>query len=258
MRLFCKLYLAAGMLCCFVFTGCFEVEEKTAFTTATTGNYAITVDMSEMIARLKMFGAGEQLRELPLQDTTILFRDALTTDSVLTAQEKQTIIAGTLKLQMNREENVMKLTLANPFKDLKQLNQSRDVLFKMLTNTGKGSLPAMEGLAQTSAGVMNLLDLKALGIVQKADKGLLTQTISNPTRLKTTFENDSSLQQLKQMTALLGAPVVFKNAFTFPAAITSFQAVNGTLSADKKSLLIRNTLEDLLDNPALFTYQVRY
>ena len=258
MRIFCKLYLAAGMFCCFVFTGCFEVEEKTAFTTATTGNFAIAVDMSEMIARLKMFGAGEQLKELPLQDTTILFSDVLTRDTVLTAHEKQTINGGSLKLQMKREENVMKLTLTNPFNNLEQLNQSRDVLFKMLTNTGKGSIPAMEGLAQASAGVMNLLDLKALGIVQKADKGLLTQSIVNSTALKTTFENDSSLQQLKQMTALLGAPVVFKNAFTFPAAITSFQAVNGTLSADKKSLLIRNTLDELLDNPSLFTYQVRY
>lgn len=252
------LYLAAGMLCCSLFMGCFEVEEKTSFTSATTGNYALSVDAGEMIARLKMFGGAEQLKELPVQDTIIKLSDLLLQDTVLNLEEREAVMKGSVQLRINKDSNAMKLTMTNQFESLAQLNASRDVLLKVFATMGNASMPAMEGLGPASAGVLSLLNLKKLGVSQKASPGLLTQKVDNANTLSTRLAGDSAIQQIQQMTALMGTPVVFKQGFSFAKPIQQYTASHGTLSDDKKSILIRNTLDDLLSSPASFNYEIRY
>ncbi len=252
-----KLYAIVSVITCLFFAGCLEVEEQTTFKTANTGDYTLAIDMGKMIAQLKMFGAGEQLGSLQMKDTTIYFKDFIDKDTILSLQDKDLIRNGVMKMNLNPDDGEMKLTMSAPFTNPIQLNLIRSALFKMLEAGAKPGFKSIESMTQ-NAGSLSMLDLNILGFTLIVNKGIITNKLSNPDQLKTFLNNDSTLQQIKQLAPLMGATVSFKNVYTFATPIKNFTATNGTISENRKTIIIKNELNNLFENPASFEFTISY
>lgn len=250
------IYSVVCFAACFLFVGCFEVEETTAFKTADSGDYSISVDMGKMIAQLKMFGGGEKLNDLKEKDSIAFFKDMLEHDSLLTSEEKDALHDGYMKMLFNEEKEEMKVVMAAPFKNLQQLSILRNTLFKMVTSKTKGGMPGMDNLPG-GAGNLSMLDINSLGFLLKTEKGLISNTL-NAEMLKRNLEGDSMMQQIKQMVPLMGSSVTYKTVYSFPKPVKDLKAANGTISDDKKTIIIKNDFNDLFDNPAAFEYSISY
>jgi hypothetical protein len=250
------IYSIVCLAACFLFVGCFEVEETTAFKTADSGDYSISVDMGKMIAQLKMFGGAEKLNDLKEKDSIAYFKDILQHDSLLSKEEKDVLQDGYMKMLFNEEKEEMKVVMAAPFKSLAQLSIMRNTLFKMVTSKTKAGLPSMDNLPG-GAGSLSMLDINSLGFSLKTEKGLISNTL-NAEKLKQNLEGDSLMQQIKQMAPLMGSSVTYKTVYSFPKPVKDLKATKGTISDDKKTIIIKNDFTDLFDKPAAFEYSISY
>lgn len=251
-----KIYAVVCVAACLLFAGCFEVEEKTSFSTAESGDYAVTIDMGKMIGQLKMMGGTDKLNALNQRDSITYLKDVLDKDSSLSKEEKSAVREGFIKMKFNEEQEEMKIVLAAPFKSIAQLRLLRGALFKLVASKTR---PGMEGVTALpgGAGLMDLLDLSNLGFTLKADKGSISNTV-DAELLKHNLESDSTIQQIKQFAPLMGSSVVYKSVYSFPTPIKDFKAAKGTISDDKKTIIVRNDFNDLFDNPAAFEYSISY
>lgn len=252
------IYAVVCLASCFLFAGCFDVEEKTNFKTADSGDYSISVDMGQMLAQLKMFGAADKLNELKdtRKDSVSHFKDFIEQDSLLTKQEKDAVRKGYVKMLLNEDKDEMRMLLAAPFANMQQLAIMRTTLFKMISGKMKPALAGMDNMAGSGFN-LNMLDLTSLGFVLKVEKGTIAQTM-NAAQLKTNLETDSLMQQVKQLAPLIGSSVTYKSMYSFPAPIKNYKAVNGTLSDDRRTIIIKNDFNELFDNPAAFEYTISY
>ncbi len=252
-----KLYLIVCFIGCLLLVGCLEVEEKTTFSTATAGDYSVTIDMGNILSQLKAFGAAEKLGEMQIKDTTAYFRDILGKDTVLTQQEKDLLQNGFLQMKVSKEQEEMKAVMSAPFKNISQLTLIRNALFKMLASSTKGGVPGMENLPK-GAGNLSMLDLNSFGFLLKTEKGTISNAIVNSESLRSNVQENEALQQFKQLAPLMGSSITYTNVYTFQTPVKDFKGVNGTISDDKRTVIIKNDIMDIFEKPEAFEYSISY
>jgi hypothetical protein len=70
------------------------------------------------------------------------------------------------------------------------------------------------------------------------------------------MQNDSAAQMLQQMSSLMGS-ANFRTIVQLPRPATSTSS-NAKLSADKKTITITYSFDELMKNPALMEYEINY
>lgn len=252
-----KIYSIVSIICCLLSVSCFEVEEKTTFKTAESGDYAIAIDMGKMIAQMKMFGAADKLNEMGIKDTISYFKNIIEKDTALSMQEKDAIRNGHIKIHFDEGKEEMNIALSAPFNNIDQLKIMRNALFKMVASNAKMPIPGFDNRSEKT-GPLDILDMNSLGFLLQTEKGSITNTLTNAELLKSKLESDSMLLQIKQLAPMMGSTVVYKSVYTFPVPVKDFKAVNGKISDDRKTVIIKNEFDELFENPKAFEYQINY
>ncbi len=246
-----------AVVVCFLFSACFEIEEKTTLTTADAGKFSLTIDMSKLLAQLKIFGGDEQFNSLQTKDTTISFKNIMSSDTVFSKQERELLADGSMLLNMNVDKNQMKAVFSAPFKSLSQVADLRNAFFKLISKSGKNALPNM----QEGASIVNsltIMDLNSLGFTYKAGNGSISNILTDSANIQSLLEKHSILQQVKMIALMLNIPSTYKREITFANPIKAYSPASGTLSTDKKTIIIKNDFKELFDNPKAFEYSISY
>ena len=246
-----------SIVLCFLFSACFEVEEKTTFTSADSGNFSLSIDMSKLLGQLKVFGGSEQFNSLPARDTTMFFKGRITGDTTFSQQEQELLADGFMQLNMNADKDQMKAVFSAPFKSLSQVGSLRSALFKFISQSGKTSILNMPD-AGSLGNSLAMIDLNSLGFAFKAGNGSISNTLTDSANLQVLLEKDSVLQQVKMIAPMLNIPSTYTRVFTFTKPIKTYSATNGTLSIDKKTIIIKNDFQELFENPKAFEYSISY
>ena len=258
MLFFMKLRIAIlSIVVCILFSACFEIEEKTTLTTSDGGNFSLTIDMSKLLAQLKIFGGAGQFNSLQTKDTTMSFRNIIGSDTLFSKQERGLLADGSMQLNMNADNDQMKAVFSAPFKSLSQVADLRNAFFKVISRSGKNAIPNMQEGASI-ANSLGMIDLNTLGFTYKAGNGSISNILTDSANIKSLLEKDSLLQQVKMLAPLLNIPSTYKRVFTFTKPVKTYSAGNGTLSTDKKTIIIKNDFQELFDNPKAFEYSISY
>src|SRR5687768_18529619 len=103
---------------------CYEVNEEIVINADGSGTYDTKMDMSQLIDMMQTFAGEEELKKEGLDkvyDTTVLFKDILDSAKDATAEQKELMKDGKMKMQMNIKEKIFKMDMNFPYKNLNSL-----------------------------------------------------------------------------------------------------------------------------------------
>src|SRR5688572_19432706 len=108
------------------FVSCYEVNEEIEIKADGSGTYVTKMDMGALIDMMQTYAGEEELQKEGLDkvvDTTVMFKSLLDSAKDATAEQKELMKDGKMKMQMNIKEKLFKLDLSFPYKDLNSLQQ---------------------------------------------------------------------------------------------------------------------------------------
>lgn len=242
-------------------SGCFEMNEEFNVNENGSGNFAVNMDMGQLLDMMKSFMPPEELEKAgDKRDTIINMKDLVDTSTSLTPENKALLREGTLRMQMNMQEKIFKVNMMYPFKNIDNLQKLYSSLGSGASGMGgllngmQGNSPAMGsmgGAHPDMKGISSYFDLstKKNSITRKLNKDKYAALL-----------NDSMMQQVKQMGMLGGGlgEVKMNTVIKLPAAAKKVTGSKAELSTDKKTILLRNNLMDIFEHPEVFEFSVEY
>ena len=246
-----------------VFSGCLEINEDITVSKTGAGNYAMKMDMGQLVEMMQSFMPKEEMEKAQLdrpRDTTILLKDYMDSTSALSAEEKNLLRDGSMHLNMNMDQKVFKVDMQYPFSSLANLQ-------KLYVNLGKsaGGFGSMLGAMGGGAGGVGAEAMQSPNLNKISSYyDLITDKNSISRKLnKERFDamkDDSMMSQLKQMSGMGAGMVDMKMNMIvhLPAAAKTIKGQKATLSADKKTVTVQNNMLDVFEHPELFEFSVQY
>src|SRR5688572_2353091 len=130
---------------CFLATlGCYEVNEEIAINENGSGVYNTKMDMSQLIELMQTFAGEEKMSEEGLDrviDTVVNFSTIIDSAKEMTAEQKELMKDGKMRMQLNVKEKVFKMDLNIPYKNfasLQKLLSSGGVTGNVMSEMMKG------------------------------------------------------------------------------------------------------------------------
>src|SRR5688572_28894267 len=112
---------------CFLATlGCYEVNEEIAINENGSGVYNTKMDMSQLIELMQTFAGEEKMSEEGLDrviDTVVNFSTIIDSAKEMTAEQKELMKDGKMRMQLNVKEKVFKMDLNIPYKNFASLQK---------------------------------------------------------------------------------------------------------------------------------------
>lgn len=213
-----KIFILAIAITCL--SGCFEMNEEIEVNANGSGNFAVKMDMGQLVDMIQAFMPAEELENAnreEARDTTIQMKDLVDSASNISPDKKAVLRDGSMHLQMNLKAKIFKVDVRYPFNTPENLQKLYDNLGE--GSSGLGNL--LKGLNPAGAGPSGgEPDLKMLSAYFDlvAKKGLLTRKLNKE---KYAFlGNDSTMQQMKQMGSMGGGleAVKMNTTIRLPAA----------------------------------------
>jgi hypothetical protein len=259
MKKFFKYVLTVAI--CVFFVSCYEVNEEIEIKADGSGTYVTKMDMGQLIDMMQTFAGEEELKKEGLDkiyDTTILFKNMLDSAKDMTAEQKELMKDGKMKMQMNIKDKIFKMDMDLPYKNLNSLQ-------KLMS--GQGSGPGMANAFKNLFG-KNDSTQSALGDPKGPDMGdfagIFDVTVKNGLiERKVNQEKYKALTsrpemaQMKQLSSS-GMEILYTTTIKLPRAAKPTNNPLIKLSEDKKTVTIRYNLLELLENPSKFAYTITY
>lgn len=243
-------------------TGCIDSDENISINKDGSGVYAVKMDMSRMLDMIKGFqemAAAEtgkkdstQQKMLPekAMDTTIHFADLPDTSGNLSEAEKALMRDGTLHMVMNQDAGQFRMEMRFPFKKPEDLVRIQELMQRNGGMMGN----AMKGFNEGTEQAGQLPDVNSLFDFTFRD-GLIERRL-NPERLKA-FQENNQMSQLKEATTMFGESS-FNTAIQLPRKPKKMEGPGVKPGADANTIIIKTTLEEVLQNPNALTFRVEY
>ena len=139
-----KLLFAALIAVCF--SACIQIDEEVILKADGSGEMKVHTDMGKLFEMLKSFATEEDLAKEGINkamDTTILMKDIVDTAKDVSAENKALLRNGVLHLNMDVKENLFKMDMNYPFKNLSDANKLYAAINQdgMMGNVLKGLNP---------------------------------------------------------------------------------------------------------------------
>jgi hypothetical protein len=260
MKKFFKYILTVAI--CVFFVSCYEVNEEIEIKADGSGTYDTKMDMGQLLDMMQTFAGEEELKKEGLgniYDTTILFKNMLDSAKDMTAEQKELMKDGKMKMQMNIKEKIFKMDLNFPYKDLNSLQ-------KLMSGQG-GNGPSMANAFKNLFGKNDSTE-SALGDPKGPDMsdiaGIFDVTVKNGLiERKVNQEKYKALTsrpemaQMKQLSSS-GMEILYTTTIKLPRAAKPTNNPLIKLSEDKKTVTIKYNLLELLENPSKFAYTITY
>jgi hypothetical protein len=243
-----------SVFCTIFILGC-ETTQEITINKDGSGSLSNTSDMSNLVGMLKMMGGDSINKAMPNTDTTILLAGIADSIEGLNLEQKKIINQGTMKLNLNMEDEKL-ITKANfPFQKLSDLRMLHDAMPKVSEALSKklpGGDQMPSGLgAQGKAQFKTFDDFFDVAVTNN----LISKTL-NKTKYAT-VPNDEYMQSLKQMSGM-GSPITANYVINLPRPAKKAEGKAVTLSEDKKKVTIAVTSDDFFENPSKFEYKIQY
>lgn len=253
-----KLLLAAVFAVCF--TACIQIDEEVELKEDGSGQMKVHTDMGKLFEMLKSFATEEDLAKEGINkamDTTILMKDIVDTSKDVSAENKALLRNGLLHLNMNVKENLFKMDMNYPFKNLNEANKLYAAMNQdgMMGNVLKGLNP--NGKTDNSANAAEGSGLEKIGSMYDVaiTKGQYSRTL-NKGRFEA-MSTDPKVQESKGMMAMMG-DMQMNLKVSLPRAAKSVSNPRATLSPDKKTVTLLNDLTVALDSPQNMEIIIQY
>jgi len=245
----------------FFLTGCLDIDEKIDVKKDGSGTMAMDMDMSQMLEMLQNYMSKEDLAKKGMEkmDTTIFMKDIVDTIKSLTAEKKALLRPGSVHVKMDMEQKVFKTHMQFPFTSLDNLQK----LYAALSDGSLGNAQLFKGLgpvgqdghgAGNNGGSPDINQFNGIYDFTSRD-GLMTKKL-NADKWKA-LKDDPQMAQMKQASQM-GVEILYTTAITLPRPIKKVDNTLAKLSDDKKTVIIKYNLMDVMDHPEQFGYTIEY
>lgn len=254
-------YVLTVALCVF-FVSCYEVNEEIEIKADGSGTFVTKMDMSQLIDMMQTFAGEEELKKDGLDrviDTTIIMKNMLDSAKDVTAEQKELMKDGKMKLQMNIKEKVFKMDMNFPYKNLnglQQLMSGQGGSGAGLTNVFKNMFGKKDGSDDESAAPKGPDMGDIAGIYDVTIKNGLIEKKVNAAKYKALTERPE-MAQMKQLTGS-GMEILYTTTIKLPRAAKKTDNPMIKLSDDKKTVTMKYNLLELLETPDKFAYSIQY
>lgn len=265
-----KISWFAGLVILVVFSGCFDTLEEVTITDNGSGTFVNSLDMGKMLGLAKTMGGDkDEMKDLEKlkMDTVINLKDIKDSLINLNAAEKNIAATGTLRIQLNADDEKMNFTFSFPFSKTSEIAGIQNILKKAKQNiiddimqkimgqgTGKKeeSLLGNEDEEQMDGMAGSNIDEYYTSVY---DKGKFTRKLNK--EKYATVEDDKSLKSLQEM-AQLGMAINMKTIINLPKPAKKAEGKGVKLSDDKKKVTVEGTLDDFFEDASYFEYNIEY
>jgi hypothetical protein len=236
----------------FMLTGCLENTQEVTINEDGSGTLNTTSDMSGLMGLAKQFG-GDKMNDLPQQkiDTSIALAEGADGIPGLSAEEKEVLKAGTLKMNMDLPNEKMVFVMKFPFKSTSEIAAINKVSSKALTEIIKSQAGGEALGGQEMPEASSIDDYYKL----EFSNGELTKKLNNEKYAG--LDNDQFLTSMKQISAM-GLEVKNTYIINLPRPAKKAEGKSITLSDDKKKVTIEASLTDFFDEPSKLEYKIEY
>lgn len=243
------------------FVSCYEVNEDIEINADGSGTYVTKMDMSALIDMMQTYAGEEELQKEGLDkvlDTTVLFKSLLDSAKDATAEQKELMKDGKMKMQMNIKEKIFKLDLSFPYKNLNSLQQ----LMSGKAGGGTGMNAALKNVFGKKDGEQDAPTPKGpdmgdfAAIYNVTIKKDLIEKKVNQAKYKEFMERPE-MAQMKQLTSS-GMEILYTTTIKLPRAAKKTDNPLIKLSDDKKTVTMKYNMLELLENPEKFAYTIQY
>jgi hypothetical protein len=187
-----------------------------------------------------------------------MFKSLLDSAKEATAEQKELMKDGKMKMQMNIKEKIFKMDMSFPYKDLNSLQ----ALMSGKAGGGTGMSTALKNVFGKKEGESDSAAPKGpdmgdfAAIYNVTIKNGLIEKKVNAAKYKEIMDRPE-MAQMKQLTSS-GMEVLYTTTIKLPRAAKKTDNAMIKLSDDKKTVTMKYNLLELLENPEKFTYTIQY
>jgi hypothetical protein len=255
---------ALVLVCCLATFGCYEVNEEIALNDDGSGVYNTKMDMGQLLEMMQTFAGEEKMAEEGMDraiDTVINFGSLLDSAKDMTAEQKQLMKDGKMRMQLNMKEKLFKIDMNIPYKDYASLQK----LLAGMGGSGSAMSTMMKGMfdkkdqpkdSNTTEGdftpkmdeFTNFYDVTV-------KKGLISRKV-NTEKYKALTEKPE-MQQMEQLTNS-GMEILYTTVLRLPRPVKNSDNPLFKLSDDKKTITMKYNMLEMLKTPEKFNYTIEY
>ncbi len=234
-------------------TSC-ETTREISFNKDGSGSLVTTTDMSSLLGIAKM--SGKDLEKGSKAIDTTIFLDKMV-DSIpdLSAEEKELVKKGKLRLTMNMGEEKLITKLEFPFSNAGQISKLDQVSAKVMQD-------AMKKQAEDSAAGAPPIQAEDMPkgsmddyFITTYEKGIIEK--KHISEKYDSVGNDKGMQALKEV-AGQGMPMNTILIFNLPKPAKKAEGKNVKLSEDKKKVTITSSIDDFFDDVTKLEFRIEY
>jgi hypothetical protein len=245
------------------FTGCVDIDEKIDLKKDGSGIMTFDMDMSQALAMMQDRIGKEELekRGFSKMDTTINMKDVLAQDTSLQADKRKALSTGSVQLTINMDQKILTIHLTFPFSSLANLQ----TLYAALSD---GSLHTAQLFKNLGGGAGNGGSGGMRGANPDVDQfnavydftssdGLIGKRVDTA-RWKALL-NVPKIDELKQLAqANSGMEIDYTTTIVLPRPVKKIDNSLAILSEDKKTVILKFNLLEVLFHPEKFEYSIEY
>ena len=257
--------LITGFFFLTMISACVDMEENILVNEDNSGVYSVSIDLGKMMKMISQMGEGktDEIKGLDKKDSIIYLKDLVLACDSLTSAEKELYQDGFIRIKSDDVNEQMKIMMTCPFKKISQLPEIKGNFLKTLDKlkafekiSGKQKDPGMP--EDNGEMASNLLSPGSDDNYKfTAEPGKITNTIMNIEDYKKEILSDSAMISMQQLSTLLGE-MTYKTTITTPREIKKYSGNNAELSGNKKIIVFKNTLTEMIEHPEKLAYQVEY
>ena len=245
----------------FLFTGCLEINEEIIINKNGSGNLSMKTEMGkELFEMLQAFMPADEMKKSGFgtpKDTVLLMKDIIDTMQTMSADKKAVLRNGSIHLKMNMAEKQLMFNVSFPFQKLSDIGNIYDNLGE--AQAGMGNM--MNGLGgEAGDGPVRSRENPSNNSFYDytATKGSISRTLNKEKYAQTV--KDGKMEQLKQMGSMGGGmtEMQMNTTIKLPKKAKKLTGAKAVLSADKKTVLVKATLNDMYEHPELYEFSVKY
>ncbi|HEV8271927.1 MAG TPA: hypothetical protein VGQ04_11525 [Chitinophagaceae bacterium] len=262
-----KISWIAGLLMLVVFSGCFDTVDEFTIAENGSGTFVNSLNMGKILGLAKTMGSGnDEMKDLDKlkTDTVVNIKDIKDSLKKLTDAEKKIVATGTLRMQIDANEEKLNFTFTFPFSNTSQIAPIQSVLKKakgdilddiMTKLMGEGGNKDLLGKEEDNEQAEEMGVNLEQYYTTVYEKGKFSRKLN-----KEKYANvgdDKSLKSLQEM-AQMGMPINMKTIINLPKPAKKAEGKGIKLSEDKKKITMEGSLDDFLEDGSYFEYNIEY
>ncbi len=243
------------------FSSCFEIEET--YVIKEDGSYQMSYNL-DMGKVLDVFGAmipdsvTKDKKFTTVKDTTINFANAVT-DSLskkLNNQEKTLLKQTDMRMQMDMQKNIFKISFKNEGKSPSELNYFLGNFDRLLKQTNAKDL--MNAGAQLPQEKIDTENDNSLFNANEYDYVITKSTFQRKIKAELFRQNKEKKQESYDLMKGMNIKMPYTIIINLPRPATSVDHPKAILSSDKKQFKLSIDMMEVLEDPNVLNFKVNY